>query len=85
MNNAIEGVLLSREEARRMERIEDLDLAIERAQAQYEAFMKSLQVEAVEQDDPSNLTYKDVPGWFVALNYAVPLGLVAWGVKVIFF
>ena len=81
MTDAIEGVLLSRDEARLMESLEELDVIAAKATNQYERFIKAVNG---EEEDFHNLRYRDVPKWFRVANYVVFVGLPVWGLWKIF-
>jgi hypothetical protein len=75
MSNAKEGVLLSRDETRLMEMVEELEAVAAKATSQYNHYMKAIDPET---KDPRDMTYEDVPVWFRVLNYAALIGLVVW-------
>lgn len=75
MRNAREGVLLSRDETRLMEMVEELEAVAAKATSQYNHYMKAIEPEA---KDPRDMTYEDVPKWFRFLNYAALISLVIW-------
>lgn len=75
MSNAKEGVLLSRDETRLMEMVEELEAVAAKATSQYNHYMKAIDPTT---KDPRDMTYEDVPQWFRFLNYAALIGLVIW-------
>jgi hypothetical protein len=75
MSNARDGVLLSRDETRLMEMVEELEAVAAKATSQYNHYIKAIDPAT---KDPRDMTYEDVPKWFRFLNYAALIGLVIW-------